>query len=218
MFTKKSDRNDCVGARHRNIIPSLMIATGIALTGMPERAGAGAGEAGHHHGKGQHEETIKKMDDGHHHGMHQEHQGHHMDHANMPGGRPGKASEVDRKIEILARDIEFNLKTIKAKNGETIHFVIRNTGELVHEFTIGLPSMQKAHQAEMLKLMESGKLEADRIVDDSGHSHPNTVLIGPKETKEIIWKFSKAETLEFGCNIPGHYDAGMKGKFVFTEG
>lgn len=200
MLTKNSNRNDHDGAHHASALPRLMIAAGIALAGMSVPALAGAGKAGHHHG------------------MHQEHQGHRMDHAEMPGGRPGKASEVDRKIEILAKDIEFNLKTIKAKNGETIHFVIHNTGELVHEFTIGLPSMQKAHQVEMTKLMESGKLEAGRIVDDSGHAHPNTVLIGPKQTKEIIWKFSKAETLEFGCNIPGHYEAGMRGKFVFTEG
>lgn len=218
MLTKNSDRSEFSSAHQKYTLPRLMIAAGIALAGISVPALAGAGKAGHHHGKGHHEEVVKKHHDGHHHGMHQEHQGHRMDHTNMPGGRPGKASEVDRKIEILAKDIEFNLKTIRAKNGETIHFVIRNTGELVHEFTIGLPSMQKAHQAEMLKLMESGKLEADRIVDDSGHSHPNTVLIGPKSTKEIIWKFSTAKTLEFGCNIPGHYEAGMRGKFVFTEG
>ncbi len=218
MLIENLDGNERRGTRQLGTIPCLLIVAGVALAGMSQPALTGAGKAGHHHGKGHHDKAVKKKDDGHHHGMHQNHQGHHMDHANMPGGRPGKASEVDRKIEILAKDIEFNLKTIEAKNGETIHFVIRNTGELVHEFTIGLPSMQKAHQAEMLKLMESGKLEADRIVDDSGHSHPNTVLVGPKETKEIIWTFSKAETLEFGCNIPGHYEAGMKGKFVFTEG
>jgi len=33
------------------------------------------------------------------------------------------------------------------------------------------------------------------------------------KTKEIIWKFTKGDHLEFGCDIPGHYEPGMKGKF-----
>lgn len=131
----------------------------------------------------------------------------------MAGGMPGKKSAAKRKILVLAKDTEFNLKAIRVKAGETVRFVIRNEGELVHEFTIGPPHMQKAHQVEMQKLMDSGKLEADKLAKGAVHTHPNSAIVEPGQTKEIIWRFAKSADLEFGCNIPGHYESGMKGKF-----
>ncbi len=218
MLIQKSDQIKCCVGQKKKSASVVLIAAGFLLAGMSGPVLAAAGKPGHQHDKGHDHEAMKKKDHGHHKGEHDQHQGHHMDHGKMPGGSPGKASEVDRKIELVAKDIGFDLKSIKVKNGETVEFVIRNIGALVHEFTIGPVTMQKAHQAEMLKMMESGKLEADRIVDNSGHTHPNTVLIEPKATKRIIWTFAKAGDLEFGCNIPGHYEAGMKGKFTFTGG
>jgi len=43
------------------------------------------------------------------------------------------------------------------------------------------------------------------------HDDPNSVLLEPGETKELVWTFPKEATLEFACNIPGHYQAGMVG-------
>jgi len=49
---------------------------------------------------------------------------------------------------------------------------------------------------------------------DAGMTHddPNSVLIEPGAREELIWTFSKTKNLEFACNIPGHYQAGMVGK------
>ena len=44
------------------------------------------------------------------------------------------------------------------------------------------------------------------------HDDPNSVLVEPGKTAELTWTFSKATGLEFACNIPGHYQAGMVGK------
>lgn len=63
----------------------------------------------------------------------------------MHGGMPGDAANVTRTILIVARDTEFNLKKVQVKAGETIRFIVKNKGDLVHEFTIGTPEMQKAH-------------------------------------------------------------------------
>jgi uncharacterized cupredoxin-like copper-binding protein len=49
------------------------------------------------------------------------------------------------------------------------------------------------------------------------HDDPNSVLLESRETAEIIWTFAKPMELEFACNIPGHYDAGMAGSFQFVE-
>ena len=45
-----------------------------------------------------------------------------------------------------------------------------------------------------------------------GHSHSNSVLLEPKEKKNLIWKFDNATNIEFACNIPGHYQIGMIAK------
>ena len=44
------------------------------------------------------------------------------------------------------------------------------------------------------------------------HDDPNSVLLRPGETKELIWRFAGGMTLEFACNVPGHYEAGMVGE------
>ncbi len=36
----------------------------------------------------------------------------------------------------------------------------------------------------------------------------------PGKEAKVIWMFAKNDTLEFGCNIPGHYESGMKDKFM----
>ncbi len=45
------------------------------------------------------------------------------------------------------------------------------------------------------------------------HNDPNSVLIEPRTTQELIWTFNKSTGLEFACNVPGHYQSGMVGKF-----
>ena len=34
---------------------------------------------------------------------------------------------------------------------------------------------------------------------------------------ELVWKFTSATDLEFACNVPGHYDAGMMGEIDFKR-
>ena len=43
------------------------------------------------------------------------------------------------------------------------------------------------------------------------HDDPNAIRLAPGKRGEIVWTFSKAGTFAFGCLIPGHYEAGMKG-------
>ncbi|MNG22690.1 Copper binding protein, plastocyanin/azurin family [compost metagenome] len=43
------------------------------------------------------------------------------------------------------------------------------------------------------------------------HDDPNTVMLEPGQSAELTWTFSQSTGLEFACNIPGHYQAGMVG-------
>ncbi|MDN3519047.1 cupredoxin family protein [Aquisalimonas lutea] len=132
---------------------------------------------------------------------------HSHSHGNMAGGQPGKPDAVDRTIRIDAADIEFDRQKIEVEAGETIRFVITNTGQLDHDFTLGTPAMQRAHQEEMREMMAEGGMQ--------GHDDPNAVMLEPGQTKELIWRFAEADELEFACNVPGHYEAGMRGEIVF---
>lgn len=138
-------------------------------------------------------------------------------------GAPGDVASADRRIEVIMTDNAFDPKVIIVSLGETVHFTVKNEGELVHEFNIGTATMHANHRDEMMMMMDNGVLEADRINHNmmgmSGvmkHDDPNSVLLEPGETAEIVWTFGGSEGLEFGCNVPGHYESGMVGAFEMS--
>jgi uncharacterized cupredoxin-like copper-binding protein len=49
------------------------------------------------------------------------------------------------------------------------------------------------------------------------HDAPNSVLVEPGKTAELTWTFTKVSDLQFACNIPGHYQAGMVGKVEIVD-
>lgn len=151
------------------------------------------------------------------------HSGGHGHHGKTDIGVPGEASKVTREITITMRDSLYEPAEITVHAGETIRFTIVNKGELLHEFGIGTAAMHAAHQKEMLVMAEHGMIEADRINHERmkmnhgnghgmAHDDPNSVLLEPGKSGEIIWTFSKGAKIEFACNVPGHYEAGMIGR------
>ena len=138
-------------------------------------------------------------------------------------GLKGKESDVDRVIKVLMYDNYYEPDLIKVKKNETIKFLVKNNGELVHEFNIATKEMHLKHQPEMMKMVENEILLPDRIdkqkmmeiskKDHSmAHKHINSVLLSPGESAELIWKFSNTLDIEAACNVPGHYDVGMIAK------
>ena len=147
-----------------------------------------------------------------------------------PNGQAGKADQVSRTIKVMMYDNYYEMEKLSVKGGETIRFVIKNAGEFVHEFNIGTKAMHKGHHKEMMMMMEHGVLEPDRINKDKmkmdmgngktmQHNDPNSVLLEPGKSAEIIWTFPKSATanLEIACNVPGHYEAGMVGNVYFQK-
>jgi uncharacterized cupredoxin-like copper-binding protein len=126
-------------------------------------------------------------------------------------GQPGKASEVDRTVNVLATDMKFDIRSLRVKTGETIRFIVANKEDDEHDFTLGDTATQKGHREEMAKMMEGHNGMTAGMVR---HDDPNAVFLKPGATKELIWKFSRAGSFEFACNVPGHYEAGMKGTIM----
>ncbi len=128
--------------------------------------------------------------------------------APQPGidmGGPGKAKNVKRTVRIETRDRDYNVQQIQVRKGETVRFVIVNKSSIRHEFGIA----RHAEHVEHRKMMEK--------LPDMVHDDDNVVTVEPGETKEIIWRFGTHKdaltALEFACNIPGHAEQGMQGKF-----
>ncbi|NBB70322.1 MAG: hypothetical protein GVY33_08355 [Alphaproteobacteria bacterium] len=128
-------------------------------------------------------------------------------------GAPGEPAAVDRTVEIVMRDTRYEPARLTVTAGETVRFEVVNRGELVHEFNIAAPAMHAEHQAEMQALMRDGHLTATGLDAHGEHDHPNSLLLAPGAGGELIWTFpDHADVeLEFACNVPGHYEAGMVG-------
>jgi uncharacterized cupredoxin-like copper-binding protein len=122
-------------------------------------------------------------------------------------GEPGKGTP-DRIISISMQDtmrFVFDPEPGELKNGETIEFNVRNDGQIQHEFSIGNAEDQINHAAMMQKM------------PDMKHSDPNTVSLAPGESATLSWKFIGKETVVFACNIPGHFEAGMKHSLAIKD-
>jgi uncharacterized cupredoxin-like copper-binding protein len=95
--------------------------------------------------------------------------------------------------------MRFSPSQVTVKQGETIRFVVKNSGQLKHEFVLGTEKALKEHYEVMKKFPEME------------HADPNMVTVAPGKTGEVVWTFTRSGTVDFACLQPGHYDAGMKG-------
>jgi uncharacterized cupredoxin-like copper-binding protein len=121
-------------------------------------------------------------------------------------GEPGDAKRPARIVQVTMTEaggrMLFTPAKIEIRKDEQIRFVLRNGGDLDHEFVL-------ASTEENLKHAESMKKNPDMEHDD-----PNGRMLAPKKTGEIVWKFSKAGEFEYSCLLPGHREAGMIGAVV----
>lgn len=145
-------------------------------------------------------------------------------------GKPGTKAEASRTVTITLRDTLYEPESVKVKKGETVRFVLKNTGELLHEFNIGTAAMHAEHRKEMAMMTEHGMITATGInhqmmkmdhaklgMPDMKHDDPNAKLVEPGKTAELVWTFTEDASLEFACNLPGHYEAGMVGRIEFRK-
>ena len=115
-------------------------------------------------------------------------------------GKPGDPAKASRTVEIEMSDaMRFTPAAITARKGETIRFVVKNSGKVKHEMVLGSIKELKEHAALMLKFPEME------------HADPNQLGVEPGKTGEMIWQFTKAGKFEFACLQPGHFEAGMRG-------
>lgn len=118
----------------------------------------------------------------------------------MDWGIAGDAKAVRRTVQVDMGDtMRFTPARIEVRQGETLRFVVRNTGRVMHEFVIGTKA-ENARHAELMKKFP-----------DMEHDAPYMAHVPPGRTGEIVWTFNRAGEFEFACLIAGHFQAGMVG-------
>ena len=149
-----------------------------AATLLSAHAWAGEGPAGHKHGHG---ETFS-------------------------AGEPGNPKKPSRLVRVTMGESDgkmlFAPARVEIRKGEQVKFVLRNDGELDHEFVL-------ANTADNLQHAEAMKKDPDMA-----HADANGRRLAPNKTEEIVWKFTRAGEFELSCLIPGHREAGMTGTIV----
>ncbi|KLV04087.1 copper-binding protein [Photobacterium aquae] len=132
-----------------------------------------------------------------------------MDHSNMMNmsavGMPAPGAKPDKVVHVLLSDdmkIRFK-KHVDIKPNDIVQFVIMNTGNIDHEFSIGSATEQLEHR-EMMRTMK----------DHHNHDSGSTVTVKPGKAKQLLWHFHGDKNVEFACNIPGHAEAGMVKKIT----
>lgn len=120
-----------------------------------------------------------------------------------PWGQQGDPKKAVRTITIdMADTMRFSPDVVTVKQGDTVKFVVANNGKQMHEMVIGTEEELRKH-AEVMK--KHPGMEHDQ-------PYMAHVAVGKKE--EITWRFTKPGKFMYGCLIPGHWEAGMKGTIV----
>jgi azurin len=130
----------------------------------------------------------------------------------------GAAAAKGRTVTLTGNDtMKYDVTTITAKPGETLHIVLKNAGSM--------PKIAMAHNVVVLKPGTDGAAftsagmtsrETDFIAPAQKASVlAATTLAGAGETVEVMFKVpAKPATYPFVCTFPGHFAAGMQGTIV----
>ena len=115
-------------------------------------------------------------------------------------GKPGVAAKAARTVTIEMSDaMRYTPSDIQVKQGETVRFIVKNSGKVKHELSLGTEKELLEHLEQMKKF------------PDMEHDEPSKVSLAPGKQGEIVWQFTKAGAVNFACLMPGHFEAGMKG-------
>jgi uncharacterized cupredoxin-like copper-binding protein len=105
---------------------------------------------------------------------------------------------VSRTIEVAMTDDAYGPSTMAVATGQTVRFVFRNEGTVLHDALIGDAAVQAEHDAGM----RTGMAHVPGAVP--------MVSVAPGATGDLVYTFTRPGTVLIGCHEPGHYARGMR--------
>lgn len=119
----------------------------------------------------------------------------------------GTAKKAGRTIVVDMHDsMRFIPGDIQVRQGESIRFIVRNQGKVMHEMVIGTMAELKSHGQAM---RQHAGME---------HHAGDMVHVAPGKKGEMIRQFPETGEFQFACLLPGHFEAGMVGKLTVMKG
>lgn len=116
-------------------------------------------------------------------------------------GREGDPKKATRTVTITMSDaMRYTPDRLTVKAGETVTFIVKNEGKVMHELVIGTEKELKAH-AEVMRKHPGME-----------HDEPYMAHVAPGKQETLTWQFTRSGDFLFGCLIPGHFEAGMVGR------
>jgi uncharacterized cupredoxin-like copper-binding protein len=120
-----------------------------------------------------------------------------------PFGIAGNPAKVTRTVKVdLSDKMRFHPSVLQVKRGETVRFVVANSGKVLHEMVIGTLAELQEHAALMQKF------------PDMEHDEPYMAHVKPGATQQIVWQFNRSGEFNYACLVAGHFEAGMVGKVI----
>jgi len=123
-------------------------------------------------------------------------------------------------VQIQMGDFYFKPDTVRLKAGQQARIEIVNEGKLEHELMVGREAGVKEGKAEPYKKDFFEKVQVSHVVEkgewESASGEPAHVKLeaGGKATLTFTVPADRKGEWEIGCFVPGHFEAGMKGKLV----
>ena len=118
-------------------------------------------------------------------------------------GIAGDPKRISRTINMDMSDaMRFQPALLEVKRGDTVRFVLRNRGKIMHEMVIGTMAELTEHAALMRRFPEME------------HDEPHMAHVQPGKTEEIVWNFNRSGEFNYACLIAGHFEGGMVGKVI----
>jgi uncharacterized cupredoxin-like copper-binding protein len=154
-----------------------------------------------------------------------------------------EAAEVptDNIIEITGHEYSFDPEEITIKKGETITLILKNEGDIVHDWVIKEipvemvshtgegPHSEKQNESNHQDHSNTGDKEHSHSSpeddstneDHTEHNHHDNVALHvaaePGETNTIQFVAKQAGTYAYFCSLPGHKEQGMLGAIIVVD-
>ncbi len=114
---------------------------------------------------------------------------------------------VDREIEVVIADYSFEPSSIEVEAGESVRFLVANTGSFEHEFRL-----TNRHGAD--EHVDGGH-EGHHDEAESATSEEVLLMVPPGTAKSLTLEFGDTTAFDvLACLIPGHFEAGMHADFT----
>jgi len=133
------------------------------------------------------------------------------------------AGAAKQQVEVQMKEFAFVPSAVTLKAGVPAEVRLVNRGVVEHEFMVyaGKP-MAGMDPQKMHKELEARSYFRGLAVQVEGKAKmvermgKDLVMVTLAPGERVVLRFTptKKGTFEMGCHVPGHYEAGMKGKWV----